>query len=61
MNEKENIDYIRGFKDALEWCLVHANKGTMKELVDKITERHTSVSVQHLLNIGELFPSFSRP
>lgn len=63
MNQKEklwkNIDYIRGFRDALEWCLAHANNGTVKELIDKIAKLHTSVSVQHLANVQELFPSFS--
>jgi hypothetical protein len=59
MNEKENIDYVRGFKDALEWILAQANKGTVKELVGKISELHASVSVQHQANVQELFPSFS--
>jgi hypothetical protein len=59
MNEKENIDYVRGFKDALEWILAQANKGTVKELIDKASKLHTSVSIQHLANVQELFPSFS--
>jgi len=53
----ENIDYIRGFKDALEWVLNKANaKETKEELVEAIAKLFQEVQTHHLKNIDELFP-----
>lgn len=43
----ENIDYIRGFKDALELILENSK-------VD-IKEIHSKIQTHHLTNLKELF------
>jgi hypothetical protein len=49
-------NYIRGFKEALEWALYVANEGkTLDELVSKMAAKYEVMMLHHILNIDEEF------
>lgn len=49
-------DYVRGFKEALEWALYMANAGeTLEELVSKMADKYQVLMLHHILNIDEEF------
>jgi len=49
-------DYVRGFKEALEWALYYANDAkTVEELVSKMAAKHEVMMLHHILNIDEEF------
>lgn len=49
-------DYVRGFKEALEWALYMANAGeTLEELVSKLADKYEVMMLHHILNIDEEF------
>jgi hypothetical protein len=50
-----NEQYIRGFKEALEWVLHKANsKGTVQDLVKEVTDKLVCVNEKHMANIEQL-------
>jgi capsid protein len=49
-------DYVRGFKEALEWVMYVANgANTLDDLIQKIDAKYQAVLEQHILNINEEF------
>jgi hypothetical protein len=49
-------DYIRGFKEALEWILHAANGAkTLEDLVQKVNARYQVVLERHILNLEDEF------
>lgn len=51
---KEN--YVRGFKDALEWVMHTVNSmKTLEDLIKKINDIHNRIDEHHIANIEEQF------
>jgi hypothetical protein len=49
-------NYVRGFKEALEWALYMANETkTLEELVLKMAAKYEVMMLHHILNIDEEF------
>lgn len=49
-------DYVRGFKEALEWALYMANgTKTLEELILKMAAKYEVMMLHHILNIDEEF------
>lgn len=52
----ENIDYIRGFKDALDITLDFLNGSeSIEKAAKQITEVYDKIQMHHLLNLQEIF------
>jgi hypothetical protein len=51
-------NYVRGFKEALEWVLHTANAvKTLQELLQKVNAKYIVIMDHHITNINEEFPS----